>query len=69
MTVRNARSPRVRRGQATTEYLVLVSFLAVALIVAAWAIFDPFEGGVDALASDTTDLFHEGTADGSGDMR
>lgn len=67
--MRNARSRRARRGQATSEYMVLISFLAVALIVAAWAFYGSFRSGVTHLAGDAAGLFGEGTADGSGDMR
>lgn len=58
-----------RRGQATTEYLVIIAFLVVALVAAVWAFVGPFEEGMDHLADDADGLFAEGTRDGSGDMR
>lgn len=57
------------KGQATTEYLVLLSVLAVGLIVAAWAFYPLYADGLDGLDDDAGSLIAEGTKRGSGDMR
>lgn len=63
------RSPAARRGQATTEYFLLVSVAIVGLAVAAYAFIPGFTEGMDALGSDTSRLIGAGTQDGRGDTR
>ena len=58
-----------RRGQATTEYLFFVVFLAVGLAVAAYAFLPSFEDGMDGLQDDTTALIGAGTENGRNDKR
>jgi hypothetical protein len=56
-------------GQATTEYLLLLSFLGVALVVAAYAFIPGFTEGVDGLGDDAAGLLGAGPRNGSGDKR
>ena len=58
-----------RRGQATTEYFLLISVAVVGLAVAAYAFVPGFSEGVTGLKSDTSQLFGAGTRDGSSDRR
>jgi hypothetical protein len=60
---------RGRAAQATTEYLVLLSVLATALIVAAWAFYPAYREGLVGLNVDGTRLLDAGTQDGHADMR
>jgi uncharacterized protein (UPF0333 family) len=60
---------RSRRGQATTEYFVLISVLVVGLVVAAYAFVPGFTQGMTALRSDATTLLTAGAQDGHGDRR
>ncbi|MDP2314184.1 MAG: hypothetical protein Q8P41_14875 [Pseudomonadota bacterium] len=65
-----APSPRRRRrGQATTEYFLLVSVAVVGLAVAAYAFIPGFQEGVIGLTTDTRTLFGAGTSNGSSDAR
>lgn len=59
----------MRRGQATTEYFILISVMVVGLIAAAWAFMPFLEEGMTGLDDDTTTLISAGTADGHGDKR
>ncbi len=59
----------MRRGQATTEYLLLLSFLVVAVIAAAWAILPFWDDGLDGLGDDATEILGDGASRGSNDKR
>lgn len=59
----------MKRGQATTEWMLIASVLAVGLALAAYAFLPGFRDGVSGLANDVTHLFAEGETNGSGDMR
>lgn len=58
-----------RRGQATTEYMLLIAFLVVGLAVAAYAFLPSFSDGVDGLEDDASGLIGAGTEDGRNDKR
>lgn len=58
-----------RRGQATTEYLLLIAFLVVGLLVAAYAFLPGFSQGMDALEDDAGGLIASGTENGRADKR
>jgi hypothetical protein len=59
----------MRRAQATTELLILISVLVIGLMVAAYALFPFFRVGVEELDDDVAELLAEGTRPGSGDKR
>jgi hypothetical protein len=58
-----------RRGQASTESLLLISVLAVGLALAAYAFIPGFQQGIQALGDDSTALIGAGAANGSGNTR
>ena len=60
---------RRRRGQATTEYFLLISVAVIGLAVAAYAFIPGFSEGMTGLGSDASTLFGSGTSDGSGNKR
>ena len=60
---------RARRGQATTEYFLLISVAVVGLAVAAYAFVPGFSDGMDALGDDASSLLGAGTENGSGNKR
>jgi hypothetical protein len=62
-------SDRRSAGQATTEYLLLLSFLGVALVVAAYAFIPGFTEGVEALGEDGASLIGAGAQNGRNDQR
>ncbi len=49
-----------RSGQATTELLLLVSFLVIAIVGAAWALLPLWKQGLDGLASDAQEILGGG---------
>lgn len=57
------------RGQASTEYLLLIAVLAVGLAVAAYAFLPAFTEGGDDLADDASRMWSAGTQDGQGGKR
>ena len=60
--------PRATRsGQASTEYLLLLAFLVVAVAAAAWSFLPLWNEGLGALEDDATDLLDPGR--GGGDKR
>lgn len=63
------RAVTTRRGQATTEYVLLIAFLVVALLVAAYAFLPGFSQGMDGLERDAGGLIASGTESGRGDKR
>jgi hypothetical protein len=46
----------VRRGQATTEYFVLLAVFVIALVAAAWVFVPLFDDGAEGLADDAEEL-------------
>lgn len=58
-----------RRGQATTEYVLLIAVLVVGVVAAAYAFVPLFDEGMDGLDDDAGSLFEQGTRAGSGDVR
>jgi uncharacterized protein (UPF0333 family) len=58
-----------RRGQSTVEYLLVVSVLVIALVVAAYAFLGPFEEGYEAMTDDVGTVLSSGTRAGSGNQR
>lgn len=60
---------RRRRGQATTEYFLLISVAVVGLAVAAYAFIPGFSEGIRHLGSDASGLLGSGGANGSNDRR
>ncbi len=65
MTAPRARTSRLRRGQASTEYLLLVAFLVVAVAAAAWGFLPLWNDGLGALEDDATDLLSPGRGGGN----
>ncbi len=61
--------PTSRRGQSTVEYVLLIAFLAVGLLVAAYAFVPAFSDGAEGLGDDAEELLYAGTQDGSGNKR
>lgn len=61
------RAPQPRRGQASTEYLLLLAFLVIAVAAAAWSFLPLWNDGLGALEDDATDLLSPGR--GGGDKR
>ncbi len=59
----------MRRGQATTEYFVIVSVIVIGLVATAWVFMPAFQQGMTGLDDDTTTLLSEGQGDGHGDKR
>jgi hypothetical protein len=59
------RASRLRRGQASTEYLLLVAFLVVAVAAAAWGFLPLWIVGLGALEVDATDLLSPGRGGGN----
>lgn len=49
------------RGQTSTEYMLLVSVIVIAVIAAAYAFVEPFRGGVGALAADASRILSTGS--------
>jgi hypothetical protein len=59
----------MRRGQANSEWMLLIAVLAVGLALAAYAFLPGFREGVKGLASDVDGLFAEGARNGTANMR
>ena len=43
---------RLQRGQSTTEYMLLISVIVIAVVAAAYIFVPDFQTGVDSLAKD-----------------
>lgn len=68
VSVADMRAPvrrSARRGQATTEYLLLLAFLVVAVAAAAWAFLPLWNDGLGALEGDATDVLDPGRGGGN----
>lgn len=49
------------RGQASTEYMLLVSVIVIAVVAAAYTFVEPFRGGVASLAADASRILSTGS--------
>ncbi len=56
-----------RRGVSTVEYVLLISVILVALLVAAYVFVPGFVGGVDEVADDVAELLGGDGASSTGD--
>lgn len=70
MNRRQAAGRRVRRGQGTVEYMLVISVLVVALVAVVALEFLPgFREGFAGLRDDVGVVLGSGTRDGSGGKR
>ena len=60
---------RARGGQSTTEYMILISVIVIALVAAAYVFIDPFREGVQNLALDISEILDTGEVVGTGGAR
>ena len=60
---------RMRRGQSTVEWMLIVSMLVVGLAAAGYAFIPDFRKGIDELGGRIDNLYAQGETDGSGDHR
>jgi uncharacterized protein (UPF0333 family) len=44
------RLTQIRRGQSTTEYMLLISVIVIAVVAASYVFIQDFQDGVDTLA-------------------
>jgi uncharacterized protein (UPF0333 family) len=44
------RLTQIRRGQSTTEYMLLISVIVIAIVAASYVFIQDFQDGVDTLA-------------------
>ena len=58
--------PQILRGQSTTEYMLLVSVIVIAVVAAAYIFIPDFQGGVDSLAKDISYYLSTGHTVGDG---
>ncbi len=68
VTAPHTRAPTrrpTRRGQASTEYLLLLAFLVVAVAAAAWTFLPLWNDGLGALEDDATDVLSPGRGGGN----
>lgn len=63
------RSRRSRSGQSTTEYMILISVIVIAIVAAAYIFIKPFQDGVRALALDISQILDTGDIVGTGGSR
>lgn len=61
--------PAPRRGQSSTEYLLVIAVLVLSLLVSAWLFMPGFESGVQGLEADMEKLLQNAQQDGSGNQR
>lgn len=61
--------PIDRRGQATTEYFMVIAVIVIAVVAAAWLFLPGFSEGADGLGADMKRVLQAGRQDGSGDQR
>lgn len=61
-------TPR-RCGQSNVEYMLVISVLVVALVVAAFTFIGPFSRGYGAMREDVGFVLSSGTRNGSGNQR
>jgi Flp pilus assembly pilin Flp len=59
----------IRRGQSTTEYMLLLAFLAVALVATAYTFVPVFGSGMTGLTNDGSTLMGAGTENGRNNKR
>jgi len=57
---------RPRRGQSTTEYMLLISVIVIAVVAAAYIFIPDFQTGVDSLAKDISYYLDTGHTTGNG---
>ncbi len=60
---------RGRRGQSVVEYMLVISVLVIAMVVAAYSFIGPFASGFGAMRQDVGVVLGSGTRNGSGNQR
>ncbi len=60
---------RSRKGQSTTEYMLLIAVIIIAIVAAAYVFIDPFQEGVHNLALDISEILDTGEVVGTGSAR
>ena len=51
---------RGRKGQSTTEYMLLISVIVIAIVAAGWVFVGSFQDGVDALGNEVSKSLNTG---------
>ena len=51
---------RSRQGQSTTEYMLLISVIVIAVVAAGYAFLGGFQDGVDALGTEVSKTLNTG---------
>src|SRR5437660_1162373 len=60
------RRGRKNQGQTSTEYVLIISVVVVAVVAAAYSFIAPFRAGVTALATDVSTILASGEIGGIG---
>lgn len=61
--------PRLRRGQSTVEYMMLISVIVIAIVAAAYVFIEPVRDGINNLALDIAQILGTGEIVGTGTER
>ena len=57
---------KTRSAQSTTEYMLLLSVIVIAIVAAAYVFVEPFQEGVNSLALDVQGILSTGDLTASG---
>lgn len=57
---------RSERGQTSTEYMMMISVVVIAVVAAAYTFVPSFQDGVSSLAQDTSSILDSGTVGSTG---
>jgi Flp pilus assembly pilin Flp len=60
---------REEEGQATVEYMLLISVIVIAIVAAAYVFIKPFQQGVQKLAEDVSSILDSGKIGSTGTDR
>jgi Flp pilus assembly pilin Flp len=60
---------REEEGQATVEYMLLISVIVIAIVAAAYVFITPFQQGVAKLAQDVSSILDSGKIGATGTNR
>jgi Flp pilus assembly pilin Flp len=60
---------REEEGQATVEYMLLISVIVIAIVAAAYVFIKPFQQGVTKLAEDVSSILDTGKIGSTGTDR
>lgn len=60
---------REESGQATVEYMLLISVIVIAIVAAAYVFIKPFQQGVEKLAADVSSILDSGKIGSTGTDR